>query len=84
MKLLTLSEGDLLKALTHATGAQYSRKSLLSMSADDIKTRADNGQDAGSRVSGFTSQATGVPIKPRHRKFLGVSTRQFSLSPPGL
>jgi hypothetical protein len=82
MKLLLLSEGDLIKALARASGHQYGRKPILGMST--IDTKPDNGGDFGSRVSGFTSQATGVPMKPRHRRFLGVSTRQFSLSPPGL
>jgi hypothetical protein len=82
MKLQLLSEGDFMRALQHASGASYGRKSLLGLSTAD--TKPENGGDSGSRVSGFTSQATGVPMKPRHRRFLGVSTRQFSLSPPGL
>jgi hypothetical protein len=82
MKLELLNEGDLLKALQKATGANYGRRSLLSLSTTDTKPK--NGGDFGSRVLGFTSQPSGIPLKPRHRKFLGVSTRQFSLSPPGL
>lgn len=31
------------------------------------------GLDAGSRASGNTNLPTGIPTKPRHRKFLGVS-----------
>ena len=80
MKLQSLSEGDLQRALMHASKKPY--RSLSGVSNSDIKPK--NGQDFGSRVAGFTSQPSGVPLKPRHRRFLGVSTRQFSLSPPGL
>jgi hypothetical protein len=82
MKLLLLSEGDLIKALARACGSQYGRKPLLQMST--IDTKPENGGDSGSRATGFTSQSSGTPMKPRHRRFLGLSTRQFSLSPPGL
>jgi hypothetical protein len=82
MKLELLNEGDFMRALQHASGASYGRKSLLGLSSKDVKP--ENGEDFGSRVAGFTSQPTGVPRKPRHRKFLGVSTRQFSLTPPGI
>ena len=40
---------------------------------------ASSGFDAGSRVAGNTSSATGVPIKPRHRKFLGLEQRPGSI-----
>jgi len=82
MKLELLTEGDLLKAVQKASGANYGRPSLTSLSFTDTKPK--KGGDTGSRVSGFTSQPTGMPMKPRHRRFLGVSTRQFSLSPPGV
>ena len=82
MKLVLLSEGDLMRALQVASGASYGRKNLLSLSFNDTKEK--NGGDAGSRATGSTSQPSGMPMKPRHRRFLGVSTRQFSLSPPGL
>jgi hypothetical protein len=82
MKLITLSEGDLTKALAHATGLKDKNKSLADLSPLDVKP--ENGQDFGSRVAGNTSQPSGVPIKPRHRRFLGMPTRQFSLQGPGL
>ena len=80
MKLSTLNEGDLKRALMIASKKPY--RSLSGISSSDIKP--ENGQDFGSRVAGSTSQPSGIPLKPRHRRFLGVSTRQFSLSPPGL
>ena len=34
-----------------------------------------SGHDSGSRVTGSTSMPTGVPIKPRHRKYFGMDTK---------
>ena len=82
MKLTLFSEGDLSKALAHATGVKSNHKSLAQLTPLDVKP--ENGQDFGSRTSGSTSQPSGVPIKPRHRRFLGMPTRQFSLQGPGL
>jgi hypothetical protein len=36
---------------------------------------AATGFDAGNRTLGHTSYATGVPRKPRHRKFFGMDTK---------
>lgn len=32
----------------------------------------DRGEQAGARNAGFTSLASGIPHKPRHREFFGV------------
>jgi len=36
---------------------------------------AASGHDAGSRVAGNTQMATGVPLKPRHRKYFGMEVK---------
>ena len=34
-----------------------------------------SGHDNGSRVTSQTSLPTGVPVKPRHRKYFGMDTK---------
>jgi hypothetical protein len=82
MKLKLLSEGDLVKALAHASGVPYGRTSISNLTSNDIKPK--DGGDFGSRIAGATFLPSGVPLKPRHRRFLGMPIRQFSLQPPGL
>ena len=36
---------------------------------------AATGYDAGNRVDGNTQLPTGVPLKPRHRKFFGMEVK---------
>jgi hypothetical protein len=38
-----------------------------------------SGHDAGSRSTGSTSSATGIPNNMRHRKFFGLSNRPGSI-----
>jgi len=80
MKLQILREGDLLRALARGAGISYGRKSSLNLSTLDVKP--ENGQDFGSRAAGATFLPSGMPRKPKHRRFLGMG-RQFSLTPPG-
>lgn len=36
---------------------------------------AATGYDAGNRAAGDTQLPTGVPLKPRHRKFFGMEVK---------
>lgn len=80
MKLSLLQEGDFMRALAHASGSSYGRKSSLNLNSLDVKP--ENGQDFGSRAAGSTFLPSGVPRKPRHRRFMGIASRQFSITPP--
>lgn len=75
MKLSLLYEGELLRAAKLATGMPHKQS--------QINKKPACGCDSGARDLQNISQPSGVPLKPRHRKFLGMS-RQFGIQPPRL
>lgn len=43
-----------------------------------------SGHDSGARIYGAVMLPTGVPNKQRHRSYLGLRNRSFTLMPPHL
>jgi len=41
---------------------------------------SNSGHDSGSRAAGSTSSPSGIPHQPRHRQFLGISPKKFSIT----
>ena len=72
MRLHDINEnlmGQKLREISQDT-RMFQRPSLQTMPLYD----AERGIDSGSRVGSNTTQATGVPIKKRHRKYFNMST----------
>lgn len=77
MKLRQISENFLIHKLRDQmqSSGYFNRPMLHS----DQPYQASSGHDAGSRTSGNTSMATGVPRNPRHRRFLGIANRSGTI-----
>jgi|TARA_R110002110_G_scaffold22761_5_gene87880 hypothetical protein len=41
---------------------------------------SNSGHDSGSRAAGSTSSPSGIPHQSRHRQFLGMSSKKFSIT----
>lgn len=68
MKLNSIGEGFL---------AQKMREAIRDEEHISLGSRLpmpSSGHDKGSRASGATQQPTGVPLKPRHRKYFNMDT----------
>lgn len=73
MKLKQISESFILQKLRdQLTSSGFFNRPVLQSTP---LYQASSGHDAGSRTTGYTSLATGVPRKARHRRFLGFSQR---------
>lgn len=79
MKLSQINEtliahqlGNFLKSHSPGSPSLYFGKPTLKTT---VLYNPDNGTDSGAVISSNTQNATGVPRKPRHRKFLGLSNR---------
>ncbi len=78
MKLASISEGWLLQKMREKLGAAgYFNNPMISQ--DSGLYNASSGHDSGSRTTGGTGYATGVPNSPRKRKFLGLANRPNSI-----
>jgi len=70
MKLRTLSEDDLLTAVQRNTAKAYGTRPRLHAATP---YNAMQGLDAASKAAGMTLQPTGVPHKPRHRRYFSLT-----------
>ncbi len=72
MKLSTLNEDDGIQQLARAVGRSYGIKPRGNPGSTSM-----SGLDRGARALGNTSMPSGIPSKPRHRRY-------FSIVPPGV
>ena len=78
MKLNQITEGFLFQKLRdQLMSSGYFNRPILHAGGPDYQP--SSGFDSGSRTSGNTSYAVGVPHKPRHRQFLGMTSRPGSI-----
>lgn len=75
MKLRSINENYLSQKMRDAI---ISSKALCDRPlpvASDAPYEPSSGHDAISQAAAATSQVTGVPRRPRHRRFFGMETR---------
>ena len=71
MRLHDISESFIGHKLREAMPSSYFNRPMVHSNLPALSS----GFDHGNRVGGYTYLPTGVPIKPRHRRFLGLSNR---------
>jgi len=83
MKLRQINEGmigQLMRATSRTMGYMGNNMPLT-----DPMYSPSSGHDSGARINGGgVMLPTGIPNKPRHRAYLGLRNRGFSLMPPSL
>lgn len=73
MKLRQISENFIMQKLRdQLQSSGYFNRPIVRTDQPFMPT---SGHDSGSRIAGAISQPTGVPIKPRHRRYLGMEKR---------
>lgn len=71
MKLSHIAEGFLSHKLKEALPHSYFNRPMVHSNLPALS----RGFDQGNRVGGYTFLPSGIPHKPRHRRFLGLSNR---------
>lgn len=72
MKLNNIAEGFMSQKMREALPGGYLNRPFVHT---NLPYFGASGFDSGSRISGNTSYPSGIPNKPRHRRFLGLSNR---------
>lgn len=73
MKLRQISENFIMQKLRdQLQSSGYFNRPVVQT---DQPYMPSSGHDSGSRAQGAVSQPTGVPTKPRHRRYFGMERR---------
>ena len=79
MKMSLLSENDIASTLAKASGL-----SVIAKMRSNTSRQTAGGNDGFGSVGGRQYGSSGIPSKPRHRKFLGCGQRPGAITPPGV